>query len=349
MRRLQEQAAAEHALRLAEEEAARFPTDRIRAQQVEIARRQLALSKYYDVAREFGRLVSSTCQIDGLLRLRRLSLAEGPASWRPPNRGADGRERKIHRPQHHPASRTASEPLHHTGAEFSVSLFRHQENALLDPRQSAGRLPGGFGTLDELFETLTLLQTGKTENVMVVLVGRDFWERLINWQLLVENGLIRQEDLRLFRYAETAQEAWDLISPPQWSAFIMKLSFHGAARSVTGSRHMLEIPGFRLLLDCGLFQGRRDEAHRQNRDLGFDPKSLSAVLLSHAHVDHSGALPVLQKHGFSGKVYLTRATADLTELMLEDSARVQVSDCSYVNKQEQRNGKSLCPTTLQYR
>ncbi len=71
----------------------------------------------------------------------------------------------------------------------------------------------------------------------------------------------------------------------------MKLSFHGAARSVTGSRHMLEIPGFRLLLDCGLFQGRRDEALRQNRDLGFDPKSLSAVLLSHAHVDHSGALP----------------------------------------------------------
>src|SRR5688572_31451001 len=88
--------------------------------------------------------------------------------------------------------------------------------------------------------------------------------------------------------------------PPQWSAFIMKLSFHGAARSVTGSRHMLEIPGFRLLLDCGLFQGRREEAYRQNRDLGFDPKSLNAVLLSHAHIDHSGAVPVLQKHGFSG-------------------------------------------------
>ena len=120
----------------------------------------------------------------------------------------------------------------------------------------------------------------------------------------------------------------------------MKLSFHGAARSVTGSRHMLEMPGFRLLLDCGLFQGRREEAYRQNRDLGFDPKSLSAVLLSHAHVDHSGALPVLQKHGFSGKVHLTRATADLTELMLEDSAHVQVSDCSYVNRKEMRKGKS---------
>ncbi len=70
----------------------------------------------------------------------------------------------------------------------------------------------------------------------------------------------------------------------------MKLSFHGAARSVTGSRHMLEVPGFKLLLDCGLFQGRRDEAYRKNRDLGFDPKSLNAVLLSHAHVDHSGAV-----------------------------------------------------------
>ncbi len=120
----------------------------------------------------------------------------------------------------------------------------------------------------------------------------------------------------------------------------MRLSFHGAARSVTGSRHMLEVPGFNFLLDCGLFQGRRDEALRQNRALGFDPKSLSAVLLSHAHIDHSGALPVLQKHGFSGKVYLTRATADLTGLMLEDSARVQVSDCGYVNKKEQRKGKA---------
>jgi uncharacterized protein (TIGR00730 family) len=71
--------------------------------------------------------------------------------------------------------------------------------------------PGGFGTLDELFETLTLLQTGKTQNVIVVLVGRDFWERLINWSFLLENGLISQEDSTLFHYAETAQEAWDLI------------------------------------------------------------------------------------------------------------------------------------------
>ncbi|MGQ0667044.1 MAG: MBL fold metallo-hydrolase RNA specificity domain-containing protein [Nitrospiraceae bacterium] len=120
----------------------------------------------------------------------------------------------------------------------------------------------------------------------------------------------------------------------------MKLSFHGAARSVTGSRHLLEVPGFRLLLDCGLFQGRREEAVRQNRDLGFDPKSVGAVMLSHAHIDHSGALPVLPRHGFAGKVHATRATADLAGIMLEDSARVQESDCRYVNKQERRGGRT---------
>jgi metallo-beta-lactamase family protein len=119
----------------------------------------------------------------------------------------------------------------------------------------------------------------------------------------------------------------------------MKLSFHGAARSVTGSRHMLEMPGVRVLLDCGLFQGRRDETLQHNRDLGFDPKSLGAVLLSHAHIDHSGALPVLSRSGFSGKVYVTRASADLTSIMLEDSARIQESDCRYVNKKERRRGK----------
>ncbi|MGB4067749.1 MAG: MBL fold metallo-hydrolase, partial [Nitrospira sp.] len=120
----------------------------------------------------------------------------------------------------------------------------------------------------------------------------------------------------------------------------MKLSFYGAARSVTGSRHLVEVPGFRMLLDCGMFQGRRDEAVRKNRELGFDPKSLSAVLLSHAHIDHSGALPVLPRQGFSGKVYLTRASADLAGIMLEDSARVQENDCRYVNKQEKRRGRT---------
>ena len=91
-----------------------------------------------------------------------------------------------------------------------------------------------------------------------------------------------------------------------------------------------------MLLDCGLFQGRRDEAEARNRDLGFDAKSVDAVLLSHAHIDHSGALPVLAKHGFFGKVFATRATADLTDVMLADSAHIQESDCLYVNRKEGR-------------
>lgn len=94
-----------------------------------------------------------------------------------------------------------------------------------------------------------------------------------------------------------------------------------------------------MLLDCGMFQGRRQETERQNRDLGFDPKAVDAVLLSHAHVDHSGALPSLAKQGFSGKVYLTHGTGDLATLLLEDSARIQEGDCAYVNKREARRGK----------
>jgi metallo-beta-lactamase family protein len=119
----------------------------------------------------------------------------------------------------------------------------------------------------------------------------------------------------------------------------MKISFHGAARSVTGSRHLIQAGSSRLLLDCGMFQGRRDQAARLNRRLGFEPKSLSAVCLSHAHIDHSGALPVLSMGGFRGSVHMTSATADLTKILLEDSARIQQSDCRYVNKKERRRGK----------
>jgi metallo-beta-lactamase family protein len=118
----------------------------------------------------------------------------------------------------------------------------------------------------------------------------------------------------------------------------MKISFYGAARSVTGSRHVIETGGTRLLLDCGLFQGRRQVSDRLNRRLGFDPTSIDAVLLSHAHVDHSGALPVLARGHFKGSVYMTDATADLTGLMLDDSARIQKNDCAYINKKERRRG-----------
>ncbi len=119
----------------------------------------------------------------------------------------------------------------------------------------------------------------------------------------------------------------------------MKIAFHGAARSVTGSRHLLQTSSAQVLLDCGMFQGARQESDRRNHNLGFDPKAVNAVLLSHAHIDHSGALPVLARHRFSGKIHLTCGTADLTKVLLEDSARIQENDCKYVNKEERRRGK----------
>jgi len=120
----------------------------------------------------------------------------------------------------------------------------------------------------------------------------------------------------------------------------MRLAFHGAARGVTGSRHLLEVRGRRVLLDCGLVQGRRDESFHRNRNFGFDPRSLDAVVLSHAHIDHSGALPALVKAGFSGTVWATGATADLAEIMLLDSAAIQERDVEFVNKHQ---GKQLQP------
>jgi metallo-beta-lactamase family protein len=114
----------------------------------------------------------------------------------------------------------------------------------------------------------------------------------------------------------------------------MKLHFHGAARSVTGSRHLLETRSGGVLLDCGLYQGPREEAFRRNRILGFDLRSVQSVVLSHAHIDHSGALPALVKAGWAGPVYATPATADLAELMLLDSAAIQERDVEIVNRRE---------------
>jgi uncharacterized protein (TIGR00730 family) len=209
--RLQEPAAAKQALHVAEMEAARTPRDSTCQHKIAIAQRQLVLSKYYDIAREFGRLVSSTCQIDGRCDYV-IVTGGGPGIMEAANRGAADVNAKsiglnITLPhEQHPNPYITPELC------FQFRYFAIRKMHFLIRAKALVAFPGGLGTLDELFETLTLLQTGKTENVMVVLVARDFWERLINWQWLVENGLIAQKDLQLFCYAETAQEAWDLIS-----------------------------------------------------------------------------------------------------------------------------------------
>lgn len=209
--RLHEPAVASQAVKKAEEEAGRAPSDPLCRQKVAIAKRQLDLAKYYDVAREFSRIVSSTCQVDGRCDYVVVT-GGGPGIMEAANRGAADVNAKsiglnITLPhEQHP------NPYITPRLSFQFRYFAIRKMHFLIRAKALVAFPGGFGTLDELFETLTLLQTGKTDKVLVVLVGREFWERLINWQLLVECGLITQTDLDLFHYAETAQETWDLIS-----------------------------------------------------------------------------------------------------------------------------------------
>ena len=110
------------------------------------------------------------------------------------------------------------------------------------------------------------------------------------------------------------------------------LQFLGAARHVTGSRHLLTANDKRVLFECGMVQGRREVSNRLNRDLGLDAASVDAVVLSHAHIDHSGSLPRLVKLGFRGKIHCTAATADLIELLLYDSAGLQAQDAAHLRK-----------------
>lgn len=119
----------------------------------------------------------------------------------------------------------------------------------------------------------------------------------------------------------------------------MKLTFCGAAGTTTGSQHLLEINGKRILLDCGLYQGRRDDAWDRNRNFLFDPGLVHAVVLSHAHIDHSGNLPNLVKQGFQGNIYTTFATRDLCGIMLLDSARIQEQDIKWLNKRRTKDGR----------
>ncbi len=118
----------------------------------------------------------------------------------------------------------------------------------------------------------------------------------------------------------------------------MILQFWGAAQTVTGSMHLVEADGHRLLLDCGMAQGRREEAKKLNSEFPFNPEKIDAVVLSHAHLDHSGKLPMLVKKGFSGSIFSTSATRDLCSAMLADSASLQEMDAKYVNRQNEKQG-----------
>lgn len=122
----------------------------------------------------------------------------------------------------------------------------------------------------------------------------------------------------------------------------MKIAFHGAARTVTGSKHLLTLTnGKKILLDCGMFQGMGKDTDALNRNFGFIAAEVDAMVLSHAHIDHTGLIPKLVKDGFTGTIYCTDATKELTNLLLEDSARIQESDVKYHNKGSRAQGKPL--------
>jgi metallo-beta-lactamase family protein len=121
----------------------------------------------------------------------------------------------------------------------------------------------------------------------------------------------------------------------------VELQFWGAAQTVTGSMHLVKVNSYNLLLDCGLYQGRRKEAYERNKNFPFPPAEIDALIVSHAHIDHIGNIPTLVRQGYHGPIWATPATRDLCAVMLRDSAHIQESDVKYVNKRRQKRGQNL--------
>jgi len=124
----------------------------------------------------------------------------------------------------------------------------------------------------------------------------------------------------------------------------VQIEFIGGARTVTGSQHLLHINGKKILLECGLFQGKRSETYDRNKNFKFNPAEIDVMILSHAHIDHSGNIPNLVSKGFKGLIYATSATVDLCQIMLRDSAHLQEKDIEFVNKKrKKKNEEALDP------
>lgn len=209
--RVVERPVAEQRLAEAEAVAIAVPGDEAARRAVERARRVLAKARYYDEARAFGRLVSATCQKNG----RRdfvVVTGGGPGVMEAANRGAfDVGAKSLGFNIVLPHEQIPN-PYITPGLCIHFHYFALRKMHFLMRAKALVAFPGGFGTLDELFETLTLIQTGKMPPIPIVLFGREFWERAIDLEYLVEEGTIAPEDLRLVSYAETAVEAWEAIA-----------------------------------------------------------------------------------------------------------------------------------------
>jgi uncharacterized protein (TIGR00730 family) len=175
------------------------------------AERMLENSRYYEQAREFGRIVSSVCQVAGRREFV-IVTGGGPGIMEAANRGAHEAEAKSIGLNITLPYEQLPNPYVTPELCFKFHYFAIRKMHFLMRARALVAFPGGFGTFDELFETLTLIQTGKVEPVPVVLFGRKFWDRAVDFQALVEEGMISQGDLDLFTYTETAAEAWEIIS-----------------------------------------------------------------------------------------------------------------------------------------
>ena len=186
------------------------PDDVELARKVKIAQRVLANSRYYDEARELGRLITENAQQSSKCELVVIT-GGGPGIMEAANRGASDAGGKsiglnIVLPfEQHPNPYITPELC------FQFHYFAIRKMHFLKRARALVACPGGFGTFDELFETLTLIQTGKIKPVPILLMGREYWQRVINFEALVEEGTISEKDLKLFEYVETAQEAWQVI------------------------------------------------------------------------------------------------------------------------------------------
>ena len=206
--RLMDEKAAEAALVSAQSALRTDPENPHLARNVAVARRSLANSKYYEEARRLGGLVARNTEIDKLI----VMTGGGPGIMEAANRGAHEAGvpsigMNIVLPHEQVPNGYTTPDLN-----FLFHYFAIRKMHLLMRAKALVVFPGGFGTMDELFETLTLIQTGKLEPIPVLLFGRSFWERIVNFEALVEEGTISQTDLDLFTYVETAEEAWKLIA-----------------------------------------------------------------------------------------------------------------------------------------
>ncbi len=209
--RIVQRAAAEKRLAAAKALLAETPDDSRRQRDVAKAERILAKSQYYDIAREFGRLVSSTSQSE-VKRDYVIVTGGGPGIMEAGNRGAyDVGAKSVGLNIKLPMEQRPN-PYITPNLCFQFHYFALRKLHFLLRAKGLVVFPGGYGTLDELFDTLTLRQTGRMQDVPIIMFGREFWKNVIDFQYLADEGTIDDRDLNLITYAETAQEAWDIIT-----------------------------------------------------------------------------------------------------------------------------------------